>query len=281
MRSAQVTILAVIIVGFNWFSVNTGAFGFPFSNAEKIFHGKALLSLRHMKTALIVTIILVGSFAGTATGAPLPVKAFKRSDFTTADSLRLLQQYGQNKQLPPGFELQALIALSYFPELKGIPVKFMVKPAYSLLQTRPVTRGIFNRHTRRFTITISDSTYWKLMPIQLDSMNFNAQVGVIGHELSHVSDFIQRNFISLAMSGVKHLFTRYIDRFEYRTDSICIAHGLGYQLLAWSRFVRAKLHTGDYDGADNIDKPMLHERYMNPTTIMAHMQKMDMYKGME
>jgi len=234
-----------------------------------------------MKRVALVITIIAACFAGGNAAAQQPVKAFKRSDFTVADSLALLKQYGQNKQLPPGFELQALIALSYFPELKNTHIKFMVKHAYSLLQTRPIGRGIFNRHTRQFTITISDSTYWKLMPIQLDSMNFNAQIGVIGHELSHVSDFINRSLINLAMSGVKHLSSKYIDRFEYRTDSICIAHGLGYQLLAWSRFVRATLHTGDYDGADNIDKPMLHERYMNPATITARMKKLDMYKGME
>jgi hypothetical protein len=100
-------------------------------------------------------------------------------------------------------------------------------------------------------------------------MNFNAQVGVLGHELGHVSDFIHRTFISLAMSGVKHISSKYIDRFEYMTDGICIAHGLGYQLLSWSEFVRKTLHTDNYDGADNIDKPMMHERYMNPTTIRA------------
>lgn len=225
--------------------------------------------------------IIAICFAGGNAVAQRPVKLFKPADFTAADSIRLLQEYGLNKQLPPQFQLQALIALSYFPELKNTRIKFMVKPAYSLLQTRPTGRGIFNRHTRQFTITISDSTYWKLAPIQLANMNFNAQVGVIGHELSHVSDFIRRSFINLAMSGIKHLSSKYIDRFEYRTDSICIAHGLGYQLLDWSRFVRATLHSGDYDGSDNIDKPMLHERYMNPATIIAHMKGMEMYRGME
>ena len=234
-----------------------------------------------MKRAPIVIAIIAVCVMGGNAAAQQPVKAFKRSDFTVADSLLLLQQHGNNKQLPLQFELQALVALSYFPELKNTHIRFIVKHAYSLLQTRPVGRGIFNRHKRQFTITISDSTYWKLATIQLDNMNFNAQVGVIGHELSHVSDFIRRSFINLAMSGVNHLSAKYIDRFEYSTDSICIAHGLGYQLLAWSRFVRASLHTGDYDGSDNIDKPMLHERYMNPATIIARMKKMDMYKGME
>lgn len=225
---------------------------------------------------LLMIICLAAKLPGTL--AQAPVKAFSRKNFTQADSLRLLKEYGQNKQLPENFELQALVALSYFPDLKNVRINFVVKPAYSLLQTRPVGRGIFNRRTRRFTITISDSTYWKLQPIKLSAMNFNAQVGVLGHELSHVSDFINRSLLSLTMSGVKHLSSKYIDRFEYLTDSICIAHGLGYQLLAWSKFVREALHTTNYEGADNVDKPMLRERYMNPATIIVLMQKMDMYK---
>lgn len=199
--------------------------------------------------------------------AQQPVAMFKRGDFLEADSVRLAQAYGHNKQLPARYALQALIALSYFPELKDTRIKFIVRPAYSLLQTKPMVRGIFSRRKRQFTITISDSSYWKLEPIRLDPMNFNAQVGVIGHELSHVADFLHRSFFNLAASGIKHLSSKYIDRFEFMTDSICIAHGLGYQLLAWSTFVRATLHTDNYDGADNIDKPMMHERYMNPETI--------------
>lgn len=210
--------------------------------------------------------------------AQKPVKEFYRKNFTAEDSLNLLKAYGTNKQLPPGYELPALIALSYFPELKNTHIQFIVKPAYSLLQTRPVGHGIFNRKTRRFSITISDSTFYKLDPIKMSNMGFNAQIGVLGHELSHVSDFIRRSFINLAMSGVKHISSKYIDRFEYKTDSICTAHGLGYQLLAWSKFVRSALHTSNYDGADNINKPMMHERYMNPATIEEHMKAMEMYK---
>jgi hypothetical protein len=100
-------------------------------------------------------------------------------------------------------------------------------------------------------------------------MDFNAQVGVLGHELSHVYDFSHQSLWSLLGSGIGHLSTSYIDRFEYRTDSICIAHGLGYQLLAWSRFIRLTLHTENYDGSDNIDMPVMNrERYMNPSTIL-------------
>ena len=101
-------------------------------------------------------------------------------------------------------------------------------------------------------------------------MDFNAQIGVLGHELSHVYDFSHQSLWSLIGSAIGHLSSSYIDRFEYRTDSICIAHGLGYQLLAWSSFIRRTLHTENYDGSDNIDMPVMNrERYMNPATILA------------
>lgn len=207
-----------------------------------------------------------------------PVKYFNRSNFSANDSARLLAEYGSNKTLIPQFALPMLVALSYFPELKNTRIHFIARPAHSPLCTNPRFSGIFCRKTRNFTIIISDSTMWKLEPITLSHMDFNTQVGVIGHELSHVSDFSRRSFTNLTGTGIGHLSSKYIDRFEYLTDSICIAHGLGYQLLAWSVFVRKTLNTSDYDGADNIDKPMQHERYMNPPTIIARMKKIAMYK---
>jgi len=230
-----------------------------------------------MRMAFYLSFGLLMALTNVAAHSQPPVMVFARAGFSATDSLRLLREFGNNKTLPRGFELQSLIALSYFPELKNTRIEFRVKPAYSLLQTRPVAHGIFSRKTRHYTITISDSSYWKLEPIRLDPMNFNAQVGVLGHELSHVADFSRRSLVGLVASGIGHLSSRYIDHFEFRTDSICLAHGLGYQLLAWSIFVRSMLHTDNYDGADNIDKPMMHERYMNPSTIRARIAQNPLY----
>ena len=210
--------------------------------------------------------------------AQVPVKYFNRSGYTAADSIRLLKEYGRNKTLIPQFALPTLVALSYFPELKDTRITFIIKPAHSPLCTNPRFKGIFSRKTRMFTIIISDSTMWKLEPITLSHMAFNIQIGVLGHELSHVSDFLRRSFTNLTGTGIGHVSSKYIDRFEYNTDSICIDHGLGYQLLAWSMFVRKTLGTSNYDGADNIDKPMMHERYMNPETIIARMKNNLIYK---
>jgi hypothetical protein len=207
-----------------------------------------------------------------------PVKEYNRNDFTPEDSLRLLQEYGQGKVLINDYALATLVALSHFPELKNVRIQFIMQPAYSLLRTSPKLKRILSRKTRMYKIVVSDSTMWKLMPIMLKQMDFNTQVGVIGHELSHAADFTRRSFTNLVGTGIGHISSKYIDRFEYMTDSICIAHGLGYQLLAWSRFVRKALGTNNYDGADNINKPMLHERYMNPETIMEKMKTSTIYE---
>jgi hypothetical protein len=191
-------------------------------------------------------------------------------------------EYGGKKTLPPACALQALIALSYFPELKNTEISIVIKKTRSPLSTKPKFPNLMRKGSKRkFQITISDSSVLKLQPILFKQMDFNAQVGVIGHELSHASDFSKRSFWSLTASGLGHLSSKYIDRFEYRTDSICVAHGLGFQLLGWSRFVRKTLHSENYDGSDNIDMPVMdHERYMNPATILKRMTANPLYAGL-
>ena len=209
-----------------------------------------------------------------------PVVEFERVDFTPNDSLQLLKQFGRNKTFIPQFTLQALIALSYYPELKNTHIRFIYKPAHSPLTTRPTFPSVlYKKSKRRFTITISDSTVDKLKPILLKQMNFNEQIGVIGHEFSHVADFTKRNIFSMAGSGIGHIFSsHYIDRFEYRTDSLCIAHGLGYQLLAWSIFVRRTMHRQNWEGADNVNVAVMkRERYMNPSTITRRIAADSLY----
>lgn len=211
-----------------------------------------------------------------------PVVEFERDNFTIQDSLQLLNEYGLHKKFIPQFTLQTLIALSYFPELRHIHIRFKYKTAHSPLATRPTFPGLlFKKSKRRFTITISDHTVDKLEPILLKQMDFNAQIGVIGHELSHVADFTRRNILSLAGSGIGHIFSsHYIDRFEFRTDSICIAHGLGYQLLAWSTFVRSAMHLENWDGPDNLNiTTMPRERYMNPSTIKKRIAEDSIYSN--
>lgn len=229
--------------------------------------------------SIFLLLLLIGS-SQYVYAQQKPVAEFERINFTQQDSLHLLNEYGKNKKFIPQFTLQTLIALSYYPELKNTHIRFIYKPTHSPLTTRPTFPSIlFKKSKRRFTVTISDSTMKKLMVILLRRADFNAQIGILGHEMGHASDFSKRSIFSLAGSGINHVFSsRYIDRFEYRTDSICIAHGLGYQLLSWSSFVRKNMNTKNWEGADNVNVPvMTRERYMNPSTIRKRIAADSLY----
>jgi hypothetical protein len=118
-----------------------------------------------------------------------------------------------------------------------------------------------------------------LMPILFQNLPFNAQIGVIGHELGHVIEFSSMVMPKIVEHAASSVSSKYVDHFEYKTDSICIAHGLGYQLLEWSMYVRQTMHKDNWDGADNAHDPMTRERYMNPSTIKKRINQLPLYQG--
>ena len=180
-----------------------------------------------------------------------------------------LLQYAENKQLPPGYERETLEALSHFPELKDVHITFKIKKSFATLKTRPTFFSMFMpKGHRSYIITISNKTTAKLMPLMFEHLSNEARTGVIGHELSHVLDFSKKNDWQCLRMAIGHLSPRYLDRFEYNTDMICIQHGLGKDLEAWSSYIRKTMHTVFWRGADYVYKgDSKYERYMNPATI--------------
>ena len=188
------------------------------------------------------------------------------------DTANLLQ-YAVNKQLPRGYEKETLEALSHFPELKNVPIRFRVKKSFVPLKTKPSLLSVFMpRGHRSYVVTISNKTTSKLMPLLFENLGPAARTGVIGHELSHVLDFSKKSYWQCLAIAVGHLSPRYLDQFEYHTDMICIQHGLGKDLEAWSSYIRKTMHTVFWRGADYVYKSdTRYERYMNPATIEKNM----------
>jgi hypothetical protein len=171
-----------------------------------------------------------------------------------------------NKRIPEQYNDIIKIALSYYPELKKTNIVFRIKKQKAPLSARPTIGSTFlPASKRKYIITISNQPLEKLKPILLDSLSCNAQIGVIGHELSHITDFNNRNGIYFIRLLLAHLSTKYMDAFEYQTDKRCIDHKLGFQLLAWSKEVRQKLKITSWKGTKKNRIPA--ERYMNPATI--------------
>jgi hypothetical protein len=174
-----------------------------------------------------------------------------------------------NKKMDSTFMVQIKTALLFYPELKNTKITFRIKKRRTPLTARPTIWAVFQKpQNRHYLITISSQSLDKYEPILLKNLSFNAQVGVLGHELSHISDYHQKKGLYFIKLVAMRLSKKAIDKFEYETDRRCIEHGLGYQLLAWSREVRKKLNIEQWRGVNNMGDNG-RERYMNPSTILS------------
>lgn len=210
-----------------------------------------------------------------------PVIAFKSELINEQDLLSLKETYGNNKQLPIGYEKQALLALSFFPELKDISIEFKVAETMTPLTSRPTIWSVFRSpKNRHYLITISSKSKGIMDSILLGNLNYNAQIGVLAHELSHVSDYNTKNIWQFLRIGIGLLSKSYMDAFEYNTDQICIDHAAGYQLLAWSKNTRlyfTKETVEKYFGKDALTN----ERYMTPETIQQKINEHPLYQNIK
>ena len=192
----------------------------------------------------------------------------------------LEEEFGQNKTLPQGFEHQALLALSHFPELKDVKVKFKIRSKGGPFVSRPTFWSTFfkGRKKRIYLILISDTPKGRFGPILLKNMPLGAQVGVLAHELGHTSYFTERNVFGMVRVIAGNLSEKFLDRFEYANDRSVIEHGLGFQLHAWSSHAINTLRVGEESPKkDKFEKVMQRERYMFPSTIREVMRSLPIY----
>lgn len=185
----------------------------------------------------------------------------------------LLEEYGKNKNLAKGYEMQCLLALSHYPELKEAPIDFLIQAAFLPLSSRPDPITIlFPWVQRRYLVVISNESTDFFEKILLHNVPFNAQVGVIGHELAHTLYYQDKSALYLAGIAYCYLFDDFIHDFERDTDKRAVAHGLGYQLEDFAWFVRRAFGQKD----EEIEKEE-GDRYLSPKEIVEEMKKYDFY----
>ena len=149
------------------------------------------------------------------------------------DSLKIL--YGEHKEFIPEFELQCLLALSYYPELKDSYISFRYKSIGTTGKTSATTSSFLVNKNRHYIIYINSKAKGRI-PL-LKDVPFNGQVGLIGHELAHVADFCNRKCLSMAAWAYSYAFKNKKADCEKATDQLTIQHGLGWQLYDWMNFV--------------------------------------------
>ena len=98
----------------------------------------------------------------------------------------LLREFGNNKRLPKGFELQTLLALKHYPELRNTRINFIVDDVSIPLSSRPHWSSMLrSAKNRTYLVIIDNEREGSREALLLKNQPFNAQVGIIGHELSH------------------------------------------------------------------------------------------------
>ena len=198
-----------------------------------------------------------------------PVRSYDRH----TDSLRhqsLMGEFGKKKNLPKGFELQTLVALSHYPQLKNVDIDFVLTDSKGSLYSQPKLLTVLWPWKKREYVVLIDTI--KLVdyvrPTLLENLPYNAQIGVIGHELAHTVSYLDKKATRLFWTAFRYqLFEEYLVKFENATDIRTIDHGLGYQLLAWSEFQH---HIKIQEGKGR--------RYLSPDQIKVAIKDNSLYR---
>jgi hypothetical protein len=149
----------------------------------------------------------------------------------------LMQKHGVNKDISTDFKLPALVALSHYPELKNAKIIFVEKPIKTTMACRPTWFFFLHRRENRTYKIYVNNNPAKIKGAMLGDVPFNAQVGLIGHELAHVVDYARSGTFKILSLGFNYLFTRGRVHIERRVDRITIAHNLGWQLYDFGDFI--------------------------------------------
>lgn len=202
-----------------------------------------------------------------------PVVTYHSSDYEhSIDSL--VSELGFRKELPEGFELQTLLALRHYPELKNTRIKFIVRKAFIPLSSRPSLFSLLRkRDNRKYRVIISDRSLAQMEVVLLKNLPFNAQVAIIGHELAHATEYQTMNSFRLIGTGIQYLGASFRASMEKGTDRRTIEHGLGWQLLEYSEHVRA-VSASNKKQIDFMDK-----FYMNPEEIRTLIDRTELYQN--
>ncbi len=153
----------------------------------------------------------------------------------------LIDIIGPHKGLPKGFEVAAAIAYSAYPELRDVKIDMV------LTQKGAPMESSFNvwsmilpgKKNRKYKILLNDAENTSFDPILLRNLPFDAQVGILAHELGHVVYYHKLNLIQIAKWGWKYIQDdEYHAIHERTTDLMPIYHGLGSQIYQYAYFVR-------------------------------------------
>ncbi|MEI6118376.1 MAG: hypothetical protein WCP92_03930 [bacterium] len=119
-------------------------------------------------------------------------------------------------------------ALQHFPELKDINIQFIQKKWFHFTLASLINRTTLfgSRSKRKYTIIINTQVPAEFEHVLFDKLSKNIQIGMLGHELAHVVDYQQRNFLQIIKILLFYFIPSRKQKFERSIDIIAIKHGM-------------------------------------------------------
>lgn len=225
---------------------------------------------------IVLVVFLLAASAGVCQQAVVPADGRNVLQDTALISPELLAtlktQFGKNKIYPANMEKLVLYTLSFLPELAEHKITFKVRPKGAPLSSRPAWGTLWrSARKRRYMVFIHQGQDTSFFGSLFSRASIPAKIGILGHELCHVSNFSRKTSMGLLGIGVAHISKPYMDRFEFNTDSLVIEKGMGRYLREWTGMFDA-MFSGSGDPFKNKNTPT-GERYMSAATIERYMQK--------
>jgi hypothetical protein len=154
------------------------------------------------------------------------------------DSIRSV--IGDNKGLPPGYEHAALLAYSAYPQLKDVSINMVLTKSGAPMESNfELWTLLKNRSKRVYEIRLNDATGTPYDEILMRALPFDAQVGILAHELGHVVYYHNLSTLQLMNWGIRYLISKkFRAAHEKTTDLMPIYYGLGSQIYQYAWFVR-------------------------------------------
>ena len=199
----------------------------------------------------------------------IPQRIYREDELLLiSDSLNT--EIGVNKVFIEEFRLQSLIALSFYPELRNVEIHFKYSNEATTMACRPDLLSLI-KGRRIYYILINNRKNFE--GILLVDVPFNAQIGVIGHEIAHILDYEGRNILGIIKVGLDYLHNDSKSQFEQYVDKMTIFRGLGWQLYDWAQYSM-------YDSPKATEEYKMFKRdiYLQPQQIITTMDIYSCYQ---
>jgi hypothetical protein len=216
------------------------------------------------KKRFVLTKVCLLTFTAFALKAQTPKEKFHLTKEAVAPKHEeLKEKIGTNLECPSEYELAALVALSAYPELQNKDIEFVfARGAYSMA-ARPVPRTLFkHREKRKYRIFIN--TQSRNQGLLLHQIPFNAQVGIITHELAHILYYTRVSSLRIIRDGISYSSKKFRAEFEKETDLEAIRRGFGWQLY---EFASRTMEDENIPEEYKIYKSQI---YLTPESIIEH-----------